>query len=58
MYIKRTIEKAIRKTYPYECDTIMGDISNIMYLHTIGASIEDVYNEAKIAWIRKRKGSE
>lgn len=52
------LEKAIRKTYPYECDTIMGDISNIMYLHTIGASIEDVYNEAKIAWIRKRKGSE
>ena len=52
------IKGIIKGAYPYDCDTIMGDISNIVYLHSIGASIEDVYNEAKIAWIRKRKESE
>ena len=52
------LEKAIREAYPYDCDTIMGDISNIVYLHPIGASIEDVCDETKIAWIRKKKGSE
>ena len=52
------LEKAIREAYPYDCDTIMGDISNIVYLHPIGTCIEDVCDETKIAWIRKRKGSE
>ncbi len=52
------IKEIIKGAYPYDCDTIMGDISNIVYIHPIGASIEDVCDETKIAWIRKRKGSE
>lgn len=51
-------KEIIRQVYPYDCDVICRDIEDLYYIHPISASIEDVFNETRIAWIRNRKESE
>ena len=48
------LSETIRKTYPFDSELIIGNILNFYYIYPIGASIEDLYKEAKIAWIRKK----
>lgn len=53
--ISKEVKTIIRETYPFDYESILCDVSNLYYIFPIGASIEDVYNEAKIVWIRKRR---
>lgn len=53
--ISSEVKTIIKKTYPFDYESIICDISNLYYIFPIGAIIEDVYNEAKIAWIKKKR---
>ena len=53
--IDEETKKIIKEAYPYDCNVICNDITNLYYIYPIGATVEDVCDETKIAWIRKRK---